>query len=59
MTVRDVLAVAVEQLRGITVPVDLVESIGIPVATAVANLKMCIEGIDKAAEEEKENGVEL
>jgi len=59
MTVRDVLAMTVEQLRGITVPVDLVESIGIPVAAAVANLRMCIEGIDKAAEEEKENGVSL
>lgn len=59
MTVRDVLAVAADQLRGITVPAELVESIGIPVAMALANLKMCIEGIDKAAEEAKENGVEL
>ena len=57
MTIRDALVITLEQLRGITVPVELVESIGIPVATAVANLKTCIEGIDKAAEEEKQHGV--
>lgn len=57
MTVRDVLVMTVEQLRVITVPVELVESIGIPVATAVGNLRMCIDGIDKAAEEEKQDGV--
>ena len=57
-TVEDILLEAVGVLDRITLPVALVESVGVPVAMVSANLKACLQAFAeekrKAAEAAKE-----
>lgn len=53
MSVREVLEVTRELLRGIAVPVGMIESVGMPVEYAARNLDLCIEELGKAQETEK------
>lgn len=63
MTIDQVLKITVETLEGVKVPVKLIDDIGIPVARAIGNIRMCIKAVeDSRAEaenkqaEEQENG---
>ena len=49
-TVEDVILEAVNVLDRLTVPVALVESVGVPVAMVAGNLKACL----RAFEEERQ-----
>lgn len=53
MSIRQALDITRTLLKGIMIPVELIEQVGMPVATAVANLTACIESIDKAEQDEK------
>lgn len=54
MTIDQVLKITVEMLEGLKVPVKLMNDIGIPVAGAIGNIRMCIEAYEASrAEAEK------
>lgn len=45
-TVEDIIQEAVNVLNGLTVPVSLVENIGMPIAFVCANLKACLDAFN-------------
>ena len=56
ISIREALSATAGLLEGISVPATMIREIGIPVSGAIANLRACIEAIDrqeKEAEEEK------
>lgn len=63
-TIDDVLLEAVNVLNNLTVPVALVESVGIPIAKVKNNLMLCVNALAEerkkaeAAAAEKEQGGE-
>lgn len=54
MTVKEVIRITMNQLLGISVPRSLNEQIGVPIDRAIGNLQACLNAIDKAEEEKKE-----
>lgn len=63
MTIDQVLKITVETLEGLKVPVKLMDDIGIPVARAISNIRMCIQAVEASRAEaenkqaeEQENG---
>lgn len=59
MTIQQVLSITVNLLKGIMVPAEFCESIGVPVARSIRNLNECINAIQKIeAAKEEENGRE-
>ena len=58
LTVEQVLSITTNILRSINVPVELVESIGIPVSNAIKNISLCINALEEAkiVREDKEDG---
>lgn len=60
MTIRDVLSVTVNLLKGVMIPAEYAESIGVPVSRSISNLNECINVIKQIEEkmEEKEDGRE-
>lgn len=58
MTIREALEATKAILDGISVPVALLEQIGVPLKAAADNMKFIIEGIKNAetAEGEEEHG---
>lgn len=48
LTVEQVLGITTNILRSINVPVELVESIGIPVSNAIKNISLCINALEEA-----------
>ena len=55
MTVKDVLIATKELLGKISVPMSLIEQIGIPLAQGISNITQCIEAMDKAEKPEGED----
>lgn len=57
LTVEQVLNLTANDLRRINVPVELCESIGVPVANAIRNLQACVNALEiaKAEQEAKED----
>lgn len=53
MTVRDVLEDVKKNLGGISVPVSMLESVGMPIAQAINGIWLCIDAIDRSVIEEK------
>ena len=55
-TVEEVLRITVDMLKGIEIPVELCERVGIPIARGIMNIQNCITAIEngKKAQEEKE-----
>ena len=53
LTIPQVLNITVQLLRGIMVPAEQGESIGVPVARSIRNLTECINAINKEAEAAK------
>ena len=51
VTIKDVIAFSVNDLKSLTIPVELIPTIGIVVARVAANLDTCLKAI--AANEEK------
>jgi len=45
-TVEDVILEAVNVLNSLTVPIALVETLGMPIALVSANLKSCLEAFE-------------
>ena len=60
LTVNEVLKLTVDQLRAISIPAELTESIGLPVLRAIRNLTECIRAMEEAgkAGKEQEDGRE-
>ena len=54
MTVNEALLKTVSDLERIKVPVTELQSIGVPIMTAVANIKSCVDAMAKAEQEAKE-----
>lgn len=57
MTIREALEATKAILNDISVPIGLLESVGLPVMTAVNNLNAIIRSIDEAAKEEEKDGI--
>lgn len=57
LTVEQVLSITANDLRRISIPVELCESIGVPVANAIRNLQACVNALEiaKAEQEAKED----
>lgn len=56
MKVKEALEITVNTLSAICVPVGLMQVIGEPIATAIGNLRACIDAIDRDERKEGENG---
>ena len=50
-TVEEVLEMTVRKLYAISVPVELIEPVGMPISMAIGNLKSCLEAMNKGKEE--------
>lgn len=48
MTIDQVLAVTIDILEGIDVPMKKLETIGIPIQRAVGNLRLCIQAVQES-----------
>ena len=57
VTIREALVATMGILNEISVPIGLLESVGLPVMTAVNNLNAIIRSIDEAAKEEEKDGI--
>ncbi len=57
VTIREALVATMGILNEISVPIGLLESVGLPVMTAVNNLDAIIRSIDEAAKEEEKDGI--
>ena len=57
VTIREALERTRGILNEISVPIGLLESVGLPVMTAVNNLDAIIRSIDEAAKEEEKDGI--
>ena len=57
LTIREALEATRGILNDISVPIGLLESVGLPVMTAVNNLDAIIRSIDEAAKEEEKDGI--
>lgn len=58
LTIKDVVEMTVNELSDLSVPVGMIESIGIPISRAIRNLNACLDAMEKqeppAEESEKE-----
>lgn len=54
MTVTEALRITAENLEAIQVPVGQMESIGIPIAKSVGNIRMCIDALEEADRKRQE-----
>ncbi len=54
MTVREVLGATIAILENVKVPVSQIEETGTPIRMAMNNLRICIDAMDKATEEAKD-----
>jgi len=59
MTIRDALAATISLLEGISVPANLIRQIGLPVDSAISNLKACVEAIDSQKQETEEDKADV
>lgn len=50
-TIEEVLELTVKQLYAISVPVELIEQIGMPISMAIGNLKNCLEAMNRQKEQ--------
>mgnify|MGYP007104062441 CR=1 FL=1 len=57
VTIREALVATMGILNDISVPIGLLESVGLPIMTAANNLNAIIRSIDEAAKEEKKDGI--
>ena len=57
ITIREALVATMGILNDISVPIGLLESVGLPVMTAANNLNAIIKSIDEAAKEEEKDGI--
>ena len=57
MTIREALEATKAILNDISVPIGLLESVGLPIMTAANNLNAIIKSIDEAAKEEQKDGI--
>jgi hypothetical protein len=48
LTVRQVLEITVNNLRGIMIPVELADTVGGAIVGSIRNLDMCIKAMDEA-----------
>lgn len=54
LTVKEVLEMVVKNLGNINIPVMEIDTIGRQIALEINNLKVCIDAMNKAQEEEAE-----
>lgn len=52
--IRDVLSENVNILNSISLPVSMIEQVGIPISNVRQNLLACIEALDRAAQQPPE-----
>lgn len=50
-TIEEVLEMTVKQLYAISVPVELIEQIGMPISMAIGNLKNCLDAMNRQKEQ--------
>ncbi len=48
MDVKQVLAITMNVLRGIQIPVELAQQVGMPVLGAMGNIRLCLEALDNS-----------
>jgi len=57
VTIREALVATMGILNDISVPIGLLESVGLPIMSAANNLNAIIRSIDEAAKEEQKDGI--
>lgn len=54
VTVKQVIEISANELKGLNVPVNLIPTIGMTLSRVVANLEVCLKAIDEAEKRERE-----
>lgn len=54
MSVEEVLQLTINNLKGIQVPVELSESIGIPILRNINNIQLCINAFHEQREQKEQ-----
>lgn len=54
LTVKEVLEITIRNLEAIQIPVGLTDSVGIPIARNINNLRECIKAMDAAGAPQQE-----
>lgn len=58
VTIREALEITAGILERITIPISMMDDVGMPVRSAIGNLRECIRAID-ADEARKQNGPQI
>ena len=53
MTIREVLGITIQMLKGVSLPISLMDTAGQDIRNAVHNLEACIEAIDRESTEQE------
>lgn len=59
MTVKEALEHTINTLNGVCVPMALMQTIGEPIATAIGNMRACIDAIDAIETDESREAEEV
>ena len=54
MSVEEVLQLTINNLKGIQVPVELSESVGIPILRNINNIQLCLNAFHEQREQEEQ-----
>lgn len=54
MTIKEVLTLTIQQLKGIMIPVELSDSVGMKVKDAMNNIGACIQAMETAQAEHEQ-----
>ena len=54
VTIEEVLKATADILKGIQIPVEMSEQIGVPVLRAIRNLNVCVDAIEASNKPEEE-----
>ena len=55
MTIDQVLRITINEMEGLKVPVGLMDEIGIPIARAISNIRLCIQAVEASREQQAQN----
>ena len=54
MTIKEVLTLTIQQLKGIMIPVELSDSVGMKVKDAINNIGACVQAMETAQAEKNQ-----
>ena len=54
MTIEKVIRMVVQDLEAISIPMSMIETVGMPLGRSIRNLKVCISAIEQGKQQETE-----